>query len=153
MSSFISSLAQNIFIFAVLIHMVVLINNQALINIHIYYFSHLFYVLAMFQLRKYFRGKIVKAKDHVQFYIRFNSESFKICYKASLYHTHQSVGAFKMIYFVIFFICCVLSLLLLRKCGLGKMLKFKIESYFLSSSHQNFFKFSTVIHCIIHTNM
>ena len=44
MSSFISSLAQNLFIFAVLIHMVVLINNQALINIHIYYFSHLFHV-------------------------------------------------------------------------------------------------------------
>ena len=44
MSSFISSLAQNLFIFAVLIHMVVLINNQALINIHMYYFSHFFYV-------------------------------------------------------------------------------------------------------------
>ena len=70
--------------------------------------------LAMFQLRKYFRGKIVKAKDHVQFYIKFNSESFQICYNASLYHTHQYVGAFKMIYFVIFFIFCVLSLLLLR---------------------------------------
>ena len=46
MSSFISSLAQNLFTFAVLIH----INNQALLNIHIYYFSHLFHVLAMFQL-------------------------------------------------------------------------------------------------------
>ena len=44
MSSFISSLAQNLFIFAVLIHMVVLINNQALINIQIYYFSHFFHV-------------------------------------------------------------------------------------------------------------
>ena len=123
MSSFISSLAQNLFIFAVLIHMVVLINNQALINIHIYYFSHLFHVLAMFQLRKYFHGKIFKAKDHVQFYIKFNSESFQICYNASLYHTHQYVGAFQMIYFVIFFIFCVLSLLLLRKMWPGKNVK------------------------------
>ena len=44
MSSFISSLAQNLFIFAVLIHKVVLINNQTLINIHMYYFSHFFHV-------------------------------------------------------------------------------------------------------------
>ena len=44
MSSFISSLAQNLFIFAVLIHMGVLIDNQALIKIHIYYFSHIFHV-------------------------------------------------------------------------------------------------------------
>ena len=44
MSSFISNLAQNLFIFAVLIHKVVLINNQALINIHMYYFSHFFHV-------------------------------------------------------------------------------------------------------------
>ena len=79
MSSFISSLAQNLFIFAVLIHMVVLINNQALINIQIYYFSHFFHVLAMFQLRIYLCEKIVKAKDHVQFYIKFSLESFHIC--------------------------------------------------------------------------
>ena len=44
MSSFISSFAQNLFIFAVLIHMVVLINNQALINIQIYYFFHFFHI-------------------------------------------------------------------------------------------------------------
>ena len=44
MSSFISNLAQNLFIFVVLIHMVVLIDNQALINIHIYYLSHFFHV-------------------------------------------------------------------------------------------------------------
>ena len=30
--------------------------------------------LAMFQLRKCLCGKIVKAKDHVQFYIKFNSD-------------------------------------------------------------------------------
>ena len=60
--------------------------------------------LAMFQLRKYLCGKIVKAKDHVQFYIKFNSESFQICYTASLYHTHQYVVDFKLKYFVIFFI-------------------------------------------------
>ena len=54
MSSYISSLTQNLFIFAVLIHMVVLIDNQTLINIHIYYFSYFFSMfLAMFQLRKY----------------------------------------------------------------------------------------------------
>ena len=53
MSSFISNLTQNLFVFAVLIHMVGLIDNQALINIHLYYFSYFFHVLAMFQLRKY----------------------------------------------------------------------------------------------------
>ena len=44
MSSFISSLTQNLFIFSVLIHMVVLIDNQALIYIHLYYFSYFFHV-------------------------------------------------------------------------------------------------------------
>ena len=44
MSSFILSLTQNLFIFAVLIHMVVLIDNQALIDIHLYYFSYFFHV-------------------------------------------------------------------------------------------------------------
>ena len=53
MSSFISNLTQNPFIFVVLIHKVVLIDNQALINIHLYYLSYFFHVLAMFQLRKY----------------------------------------------------------------------------------------------------
>ena len=79
--------------------------------------------LAMFQLRKYFHGKIVKAKGHVQFYIKFNSESFQICYNASLYHTHQYVSAFKMIYFVIFFIFVFYHCYYLEKCGLGKMIK------------------------------
>ena len=78
---------------------------------------------AMFQLRKYFRGKIVKAKDHVQFYIKFNSESFQICYNASLYLTHQYVGAFRMIYFVISSFFVVYHCYYLEKCGLGKMLK------------------------------
>ena len=45
-SSFISSLTQNLFIFAVLIHMVVLIDNQALINIHLYYISYFFHVFS-----------------------------------------------------------------------------------------------------------
>ena len=44
MSSFILSLTQNLFIFAVLIHMVVLIDNQALIDIQQYYFSYFFHV-------------------------------------------------------------------------------------------------------------
>ena len=44
MSSFISSLTHNLFIFAVLIHMVVPIDNQALINIYLYYFSYFFHV-------------------------------------------------------------------------------------------------------------
>ena len=35
--------------------------------------------LAMFQLRIYLCGKIVKAKDHVQFYIKLSLESFHIC--------------------------------------------------------------------------
>ena len=54
MSSFMSSLAQNLFIFAVLIHMVVLINNQAFINIHIYYFSHFFHVFGNVSTEKIF---------------------------------------------------------------------------------------------------
>ena len=53
MSSSISSLTKNLFMFAVLIHMVVLIENQALINIHLYYFSYFSMFLAMFRLRKY----------------------------------------------------------------------------------------------------
>ena len=44
MSSFISSLTQNLFIFVVSIHMGVLIDNQALINIHLSYFSYFFHV-------------------------------------------------------------------------------------------------------------
>ena len=90
MSSFISSLAQNLFIFAVLIHKVVLINNQALINIHMYYFSHFSMFLAMFQLRN-------------------------IC--------------------------------------VGKLLRQKIMSSFISSSTQNLFKFATLLHCITYINM
>ena len=116
MSSSISSLTQNLFMFAVLIHMVVLIDNQALINIHLYYFSFFFHVFGnVFVLENIWCGKIVKVKDHVQFYIKFNSESFQICYMASFYHTHQYVGVFKLIYFVIFFIFGVLSLFVLRK--------------------------------------
>ena len=54
MSSFISSLTQNLFIFSVLIHMVVLIDNQALIYIFIYIIFLIFSMfLVMFQLRKY----------------------------------------------------------------------------------------------------
>ena len=44
MSSFISSLIQNFFIFAVLIHMVILIYNQVLLNIHLYCVSYFFHV-------------------------------------------------------------------------------------------------------------
>ena len=116
MSSFISSLTQNLFIFSVLIHMVVLIDNQALIYIHLYYFSYFFPCFwQCFNLENIWCGKIVKVKDHVQFYIKFNSESFQICYMASFYHTHQYVGVFKLIYFAIFFIFGVLSLFVLRK--------------------------------------
>ena len=68
-----------------------------------------------FNLENIWCGKIVKAKDHVQFYIKFNSEFFQICYMASFYHTHQYVGVFKLIYYVIFFIFGVLSLFILRK--------------------------------------
>ena len=107
------------------------------------YLSHMF--LAMFELRKYLCGKIVKENDHVQFYIKFNSESFQICYMVSLYHRHQYVGVYNLIYVVIFYIFCVLSLFLLRKVWPGKMLRFLIKSYFLSSSHLNFFKFATLI--------
>ena len=35
--------------------------------------------LAMFQLRKYLCEKIVKAKDHVQFYIKFNFATLHHC--------------------------------------------------------------------------
>ena len=96
--------------------MVVLIDNQALIYIHLYYFSYFFHCYwQCFNLENIWCGKIVRVKDHVQFYIKFNSESFQICYMASFYHTHQYVGVFKLIYFVIFFIFGVLSLFVLRK--------------------------------------
>ena len=104
LSTFISSLTHNLLIFAVLIHMVVPIDNQALINIHLYYFPFFPMFWQCFNLENIWCGKIIKAKDHVQFYIKFNSESFKIYNTASLYHTHQYVGVFKLIYFVIFLI-------------------------------------------------
>ena len=63
MSSFICSLTQNLFIFAVLIHMVVLIDNQALINIHLYYFSYFFPCFSQcFNLENIWCGKIVLDK-------------------------------------------------------------------------------------------
>ena len=68
-----------------------------------------------FNLENIWGGKIVRVKDHVQFYIKFNSEYFQICDMASFYHTHQYVGVFKLIYFIIFSIFCVLSLFALSK--------------------------------------
>ena len=82
--------------------------------------------------------------------MEFSSDSLQICYIDSLY---QYVGVYKLIYFIIFFIFCVLSLFLLRKIWPGKMLKFLIKSCFLWSSHQNLFKFATWIHCIILISM
>ena len=117
MSSFISSLTQNLFIFALLIHKVVLIDNQALIVIYIYNFFLIFPCFwQYFNLENICVGKLLRQKDH--FNIKFNS--FQICYTASLYHTNQYVVAFKLIYFVVFFIFCVLSPLLLRKMWPGK---------------------------------
>ena len=92
LSSFISSLAQNLFIFAGLIHKVVLINNQALINIHMYYFSHFFHVFG-----------------NVSTYVE------NIC--------------------------------------VGKLLRQKIMSSFISSSTQNLFKFAILLHCITCINI
>ena len=54
----------------------------------------------MFELRKY----LMWANDHVEFYIKSNSESFQICSMVSLYHTHQYVGVYKLTYFMIFYI-------------------------------------------------
>ena len=142
--------------------------------------------------------------------MKFSSASLQICYIDSLYHTHQYVHDFKLIYFIIFcifrcffivftnvlrkiwpenvsyevlirftsnllhgfivsyssmcgclqaYICyyfsaflVFLTLFYLEKCGLGKTLRFLIKSSFLSSSHQNHFKFTTCtwIHCLIH---
>ena len=77
LSTFISSLTHNLLIFAVLIHMVGPIDDQALINIDLYCFPYFFPCFwQCFNLENIWCGKIVKAKDHVQFYIKFNSESF-----------------------------------------------------------------------------
>ena len=41
------------------------------------------------------------------FPIKFSSESLQICYMDSLYHTHQYVSIYKLIYFIIFSIFLV----------------------------------------------
>ena len=92
----------------------------------------------------------VKVSDYIMFPMKFSSDSLQICYIYSLY---QYVGVYKLIYFIIFFVFCVLSPFLLRKIWPGKMLKFLIKSCFLWSSPQKFFKFATWIHCIILISM
>ena len=83
MSSFISSSTQNLFIFAPLIHKVVLIDNQALVNIHLYYFFYIPpppHILALFQLRKNWCGKIIKAKScPVLYQVQLRIFSYLLC--------------------------------------------------------------------------
>ena len=68
MSSLISSLTHNFFIFAVLIHMVVPIDNQALMNIHLYYFSYFFHVFGNVSTLKIFSaGKLLSQKNMFSF--------------------------------------------------------------------------------------
>ena len=88
-----------------------------------------------FNLENIWCGEIVMVKDHVQFYINFNSESFQICYMASLYHTHQYVGIFKLIYFVIFFILVFYHCLYLEKMWPWKNVKVSYQVLIRISSN------------------
>ena len=55
-----------------------------------------------FYLEKFSLRKNVKVSDEVKFSMKFSSDSLQICYIDSLYHTHQCVNDFKLIFFIIF---------------------------------------------------
>ena len=102
-----------------------------------YNFLHILGVLSLYLLRKMWHGKSV---------MKFSSELLQICYMDSLYHTHQYVHDFQLIYFMIFCIFGCFSVFLLRKMWPEKkMLRFLIKSCLLWSSHQNLFKFDAWI--------
>ena len=106
-----------------------------------------------FYLEKFSLRKNVKVSDEVKFSMKFSSDSLQICYIDSLYHTHQYVNDFKLIFFLIFCIFkCFFSVFTLKNLAWEKMLRFLIKSSFLWSSHQIHFKFATLIHCIIPIN-
>ena len=52
--------------------------------------------------RRRHRPLCVKVSDYVKFSMKFSSDSLQICCMVSLYHTHQYVGVYKLIYFNIF---------------------------------------------------
>ena len=107
-----------------------------------------------FYLEKFSLRKNVKVSDEVKFSMKFSSDSLQICYIDSLYHTHQCVNDFKLIYFLIFCIFrCFFSVFTFKNLAWEKMLRFLIKSSFLWSSHQIHFKFATLIHCIIPINV
>ena len=107
-----------------------------------------------FYLEKFSLRKNVKVSDEVTFSMKFASDSLQICYIDSLYHTHQCVNDFKLIFFLIFCIFrCFFSVCTLKNLAWEKMLRFLIKSSFLWSSHQIHFKFATLIHCIIPINV
>ena len=107
-----------------------------------------------FYLEKFSLRKNVKVSDEVKFSMKFSSDSLQICYIDSLYHTHQCVNDFKLIFFLIFCIfMCFFSVFTLKNLAWEKMLRFLIKSSFLWSSHQIHFKFATLIHCIIPINV
>ena len=85
------------------------------------------------------------------FPVKFSSDSLQICCMVSLYHTHQYLDVYKLIYFIIFLHFCVF--ITVFTCGLGKMLRFLIKSCLLLSSNQNHLKFVTWFHSIILINM
>ena len=86
------------------------------------------------------------------FHMKFSSVSHQICCIVLLYYSDEYMGIHKLVYYMVFCIfLCFYHCFYLEKCGLGKMLRFLIISCFLSSSHQNHFKFATAwIHCNIH---
>ena len=130
------------FKFATWIHCIIQYIMCVISSWYICLFAFLVF-LQCFYFRKIWLGKSVKVSDQIMFPMKFSSDSLHICYIDSLYHNHQYVGVYKLTYFMIFFIFCVLSLFLLRKkCGVGKVLRFLIKSCFLSSSHQNHIKFA-----------
>ena len=72
----------------------------------------------MFLLKNIWPGKSVKGSDYIMFPMKLSSDSLQICYIDSLY---QYIGVYKLIYFMIFFIFCVLSLFLFRNIWPRKM--------------------------------
>ena len=71
-------------------------------------------------------GKTVKANNHIQFYIKSNSESFSICYIVPL---TSICGCLQVDISYNFLHFCVLSLILLRKNDqIMFSIKFLLES-------------------------
>ena len=138
-SSFLWSSHQIHFKFATLIHCIIPINVWMISSWYIFLFSVFLGVFFQcFYFKKFSLRKNVKVSDEVKFSMKFSSDSLQICYIDSLYHTHQCVNDFKLIFFLIFCIFrCFFSVFTLKNLAWEKMLMFLIKSSFLWSSHHS----------------